>query len=289
MLAYSACREAVESVGDALSAYVYLRLLRGVDSRHYDLRRELVAADDGLRLGYYERRELVHANVLHVDVRNERVQHFAFSVAHVALQLREQRDGTCNGHVLEHVLLPVLAERVCVLRHLCREVAFDDVALMLVGNHLEDALAEVVDGVVEFLALTRAWSEHHMACCFEVILALNIVDIAVLAVSLAHNLHLQRLREVVERVAHALHSRSFLEPLLHLLRVLLHLLGEVAVEHLVLLRGVGSGTVQTLLHDREAVEHFRRNVQGKHRHQHHIHEVDHLLAWGDMFFLYCHS
>ena len=235
MLAYSACREAVESVVDALSAYVYLWLLCGVYGCHDDLCRELVATDDGLRLGYDERRELVHTDVLHVDVCHECVQHLAFSVAHVALQLREQRHGTCYGHVLEHILLPVLTERICVLRHLCGEVAFYYLALMWVGNHLEDTLAERVDGIVELLALSGARCEHHMTCCFEVVLALYVIDITVLAVSLAHNLHFQCLCEVVQRVAHALHRRSFLEPLLHFLWVLIHLFGEVVVEHLVLL------------------------------------------------------
>ena len=106
---------------------------------------------------------------------------------------------------------------------------------MWVGNHLEDTLAERVDGIVELLALSCAWCEHYMTCCFEVVLALYVIDITVLAVSLAHNLHFQCLCEVVQRVAHALHSRSFLEPLLHFLWVLIHLFGEVVVEHLVLL------------------------------------------------------
>ena len=87
MLAHRSSREAIESVADALSADVDFRLLCGVHGCHDNLCRELVAAYDGLRFGYDEGAELVDADVLHVDVGNKSVEHFAFSVAHVALKL----------------------------------------------------------------------------------------------------------------------------------------------------------------------------------------------------------
>ena len=95
-----------------------------------------------------------------------------------------------------------------------------------------------------------------MACRLKVVLVLYVVDVAVLAVRLNDYLLLEALREVVERIAHALHRRGLLKPLLHLLRVGLHLLREVAIEHLVLLGRVCSGAVEAFLHDGESVEHL---------------------------------
>ena len=83
--------------------------LRRIDSSHHDVGRELIAAHDGLRVGNDESLKGVHADILHVDVLHECVQHLAFSIAHVVLQLRQECHGSSSRHRLEHVLLPVLA------------------------------------------------------------------------------------------------------------------------------------------------------------------------------------
>ena len=77
-----------------------------------------------------------------------------------------------------------------------------------------------------------------MTGCLEVVLSFYVMDVTVCTVCLAHDLHLQFLSEVIQRVAHALHCRGLFKPLTHLLRVALHLLGKIAVDALVLLRRV---------------------------------------------------
>ena len=59
--------------------------------------------------------------------------------------------------------------------------------------------------------------------------------VAVLAVSLADDGFLELLGEVVQGVAHRLHLLGFVIPRLHLLRVFLHLFGEVIIDGIVFL------------------------------------------------------
>ena len=51
--------------------------------------RELVAADDGLRVRDDESIDGVNANILDVDVADKCVQHLALSIAHIVLQFGE--------------------------------------------------------------------------------------------------------------------------------------------------------------------------------------------------------
>ena len=127
-----------------------------------------------------------------------------------------------------------------------------------------------------------------MSSSLKVILAHDVVQICIITVSLFHNLLLQRLRIVIERIAHLLNHSSLVEPSLHLFRICLHLFQEVAIYRLVFFRRVRGGTVKALLNNREAIEHFGRNVQCQHSHQDDIHKVNHLLARRYWFFLYCH-
>ena len=62
------------------------------------------------------------------------------------------------------------------------EVAADDFLLPGVGHHGEDTLAEIVDGIIEGLALAGARGEHHTGGSFEVFLVDDVVHIALGAV-----------------------------------------------------------------------------------------------------------
>ena len=135
-------------------------------------------------------------------------------------------------------------------------------------------------------ALTRR--KHHLACSFEVFFVSNILYVSILSVSLTNNSQFQFLCKVVDRVAHALNLCGFVEPCFNLFRIMLHLFLEVTIHGKILFRRVGSCPVKTLAYDREAIEHFCGNVQRKHSHKNHIHEVNHLLARAYRSFLYSH-
>ena len=216
------------------------------------------------------------------------MKHLRLSVAHVALQFREDGDGGDGRHGLKLHLLPVLAFCTCHLGHICGEVAGYDALLRRVGNHLQYSLAIALDGQFQFLAASTTGSKHHLVRCLQVFLSAQIVGVAVLAVGLAGYGQLQLGGEVVERVAHVAHELCLVVPLLHLLRVGFHLLVEGFVDGTVVIHCVSRGTPDAFSDDSEAVEHLIRDVQGQHSHQHHIHEVDHLLARGYGSFLYCH-
>ena len=62
-----------------------------------------------------------------------------------------------------------------------------------------------------------------MCGCLEIVLAYNIRHVGIVAVGFFHNLFLQGLRVVIERVAHLLDHGGLLKPCLHLLGVGLHL------------------------------------------------------------------
>ena len=125
------------------------------------------------------------------------MQHLALGVAHVALKLGEQRDGSCHGHVLKHILLPVLTHCDCVLRQSGGKIALNDAPLARIGHHGHYARAEAVYGIIEPSALSRAGSKHHLIGSLKVFLVHDVHHIAVFSVCHAHNLGLQLLREVI--------------------------------------------------------------------------------------------
>ena len=207
----------------------YLGLLGGIDGSHHDACREFVATHDGLRVGNDEGVERIHTDVLHVDVRHQRVEHLTLGIAHVALQLRQQRDSSSGRHRLEHILLPVLAHRMGIRRNFRRQVGGDALLLPIVGHHAQHLGAIPVDGIVEFLTTSAVGSQHHLIGSLQVFLVADVLHVAVAAVGLLHDSQLQLVHEVIERVAHLLHLLRLVVPLLHLLRVLLHLRGKVVV------------------------------------------------------------
>ncbi len=80
------------------------------------------------------------------------MQHFTLSIAHVTLQFSKQGDGSCYGHVLKHILLPVLTHGQGILRQLGGEVAGNNLALYRVLNHRQDAITIGVDGTFQLFA-----------------------------------------------------------------------------------------------------------------------------------------
>ena len=274
--------------GDTGAVDIDLRLLRGVDSGHDDVGHEALTRVEGRLLRHDKSLQLIYTDILQVDVGDQSMENLALGIAHIILKLGEEGDGSSNGHVLKHVFLPVLTEVVLAAWHLCGEVALDDGALARVGDISQDTVAVAVDGIIELLAFSREGSEHDGAGSVDIVGVVDIVDVAVRAVSLFDDGHLQRLGKVVEGVAHVLHLCGSLKPLAHLLGVRRHLVFETAIDFLVGLRRVAGGAVQALLHDSKAMEHFRRHVKGQHRQKNDIHEVDHLLTRRDRSFLDSH-
>ena len=281
MFSHSTCRETILSTGTVHSHAVHVdfRLLGGIHGSHHDIGIESFTRIERCFLWNHEGIEFVHTDILHVDIRNQVVQHLSLGIAHIALNLREHGHGCSHWHVLKHVFLPVLTQIFLALRHLGREVAGDDFLLMLIGHQLQDAVAVAIQLPIEFLSLARTRCKHHDAGSLQVFLVLDVAHIAILTVSLLYDSNLQFLGKVIERIAHVLHLLSLLEPFPHLGRVLLHLVGKVAIDCIVLCGRVGCGSIQTVFHNRESVEHLRRDVQRKHSHQDDVHQVNHLLAW----------
>ena len=207
-------------------------------------------------------------------------------MAHIVLQLREQGDGCRRGHALEHILLPVLAFEFTLLGNLGAEVVLDDAALPLVGDHLCDALAVTVDGLEQFAAATTVGGQHDAAGSLQVLLIAYVVDVAVLAVALADDGHLQFLGQVIQRVAHLADILGPVVPLLHLGGVGLHLLVEVLIDTLVGLHGILRSLFDAVGHDGETLQHIAADVEGQHGHQHDVHQIDHLLTRRYSFLFY---
>ena len=290
MLAHASGGERILSSGvDAHAVHIDFGCLRSVHGSHHDVGRELFAGVERCLLGNHKGIELVHTDILQVDVRHQRVKHLALGIAHVALYLRKQRDGSGHGHSLEHIFLPVLTHGMSILRQFRGQVAADYLFLVLVGDVFQNALAERVDGIVECLSLSCSGCQHHLRGSLQVFFVLYVFQVAVGSVGFVHNLFLELLGEVEERVAHLLHQRSLFEPLLHLSGILLHLGFKVTVDGRVLLRGVCRGAVQAFFHQREALEHLGGHVERQHCHEDDVHQVDHLLAWRYRSFLYCHN
>ena len=68
-----------------LITYIDIRHLRGVDSSHDDMGGELVTTDDGLGVGDDEGLEGIDADILHVDVLHQGMEHLTLGITHIAL------------------------------------------------------------------------------------------------------------------------------------------------------------------------------------------------------------
>ena len=207
------------------------------------------------------------------------MENHSLCIAHVVLQLAQQRHGSGSRHRLKHILLPVLTHRLHFLGNVCRQVRSNSFLLVIVRCHLQHLITIVVDGVEQFLAATTTGSQHHLGSSFQVFLVTDISHVTIVTVGFADNSQFQFVGKVIELVAHLLHLLRLIIPLLHLLGILLHLHGKVVVDGQILLRGIDGGTFQTFLHQREAVEHLVRDVQRQHSHQYDVHQVNHLLTW----------
>ena len=157
------------------------------------------------------------------------MEHLVLGLAHVALQFGEHRDSGDGGHLLKHVLLPILADVVLAARHIGGKVGGENGALARVGDILQHGGAEFPDLVIELAPVAFHGGEHDAAGSLEVFLVLQVVGIAVLAVGLAGNGNAQAFGEVVERVGGGLHDVRLVEPRLHLFRVGGQLLLDVFV------------------------------------------------------------
>ena len=271
---------------DLLSVDIDLRRLGGVNSSQHHTGRDGLARIEARLVGDDDGFELVDPNVLESHVGHERVKHLAFRVAYVALQLGKQRDGGRRRHILKHILLPVFVERR--RGHGRGEVAADDLLLQWIVDETEYPLTVAIDSVEELASLSRARAQHDDACGFEVVFVLDVKRIALRSVGLTDDERLQLLGVVEERVAHSPHRGGTLKPHARLGRILAHDLLQLAIDGLVLLRGVARRPVQALLHNGESVEHLGGDVQRKHGHEDDIHEVDHLLAGRYLDFLDSH-
>ena len=107
---------------------------------------------------------------------------------------------------------------------------------MLIGNHRQNLLAESVYALAQLLALACSGSKHNMRHGFGVVLSADVVGISVLAVGFLGNLNLQLVYEIVDCVSLVLHLHRLGVPCLHLLGILLHVLGKILVNIVVLAR-----------------------------------------------------
>ena len=228
------------------------RTIGGINSSHEDLSRESTSLNDGLGIGNNVSIDLVNTNILHVDVAHQTVQHFAFSMTHVVLQLSQQGNSGRRGHTLEHILLPVFAFNLAFGRNFGVQVALNNLALTLVGHHLGDAFTVAVHSIIEFLTPTLIGCQHNVGGCFQILLIADVVDIAVFAIAFLDDSNLQFLGQVIERVTHLSNILRLIVPLLYLGRIGLHLFGKVLIDTLVGLNGILRSQFNTVGNDGEA-------------------------------------
>ena len=131
-------------------------------------------------------------------------------------------------------------------------------------------------------------SQHDAPCSVEIFLVFQSIGRSLFAIGLACDVPTQLFRQVIERVGHVFHAHGLIIPGLHLGGVGCQLLGKILIDGFVFLRGVGRGAVQTVAHDVEAFQHFVRHVERQHGQEDDVHQVDHLLAWRNRTFFYCH-
>ena len=167
MLAHTSCREGVLVISQVhlRTIDIDLRLHRRIHSSHHDIRRKGLTRIKGGLLGDNKRIELVHTDILHVDIRHEGMEHLTFCVTHITLKLGEQGDSSGHRHILKHILLPVFSHGMGIGRQFGGHITADHTTLTLIAHHLEDSLTERVDGIVEFLATTFTRSQHHLCGC----------------------------------------------------------------------------------------------------------------------------
>ena len=248
--------EVVVAVGcDAASVDVDFGSLGRVNRCHEDVGAE---GFSGIERGGFRADvgvELVDADVFHVNVGKEAVNHLVLRFPHVALEFGEHGAGSDGGHLLEHVLLPVLAQIVLSRRHVGVEVGGDDGLSARVGDEVEDAVAEGVDGVEEVFALSFARCEHDFLRGVEVFLVLEVVGVAVGTVGFSCDGLAEVFGEIVERVTHLLHLHGFFIPRCNLVVVRLELRSEVFVKFLVFFHGVSRGEAETVSHELKTLQH----------------------------------
>ena len=161
------------------------------------------------------------------------MQHFTFSIANIALQLREKRYRRCNRHILEHIFFPVLTHRM--VRNRCRKITFDKFLLSRVCYKLQNTCSIIIDSLVKFMSLPISWVQHNIAGSLNIILPFDIQRVTLLAISLTNDSNFQRLCIVIERITHLSDRRCHHKPLLHLLWVLAHHLVEFAKDSFIFL------------------------------------------------------
>ena len=110
--------------------------MRGINGCHEDVGAEGFAGIERSGLSRHVGIQFIDADVLQVNVGDERVDDFVFGLAHVALQLGEHGDGSDGGHLLEHIVRPVFAHIVLAGRHVGRQVGSRDGLLSWIGDEL---------------------------------------------------------------------------------------------------------------------------------------------------------
>ena len=182
------------------------------------------------------------------------MKHLTLSISDIALQFRQQGDSSDGRHILEHKLLPVLTQSFSLRRNGGGEVGVDDLLFTHIRGHTDNTITEGFDGVVQFLALTSSWCQHHLIGSLQVFLVLEILDGGILAISLTYDSQFQFFCEVIERVTDTSHLLSLIIPGFHLHGVDPHLHLQIIIDNLVFLDGALGSTVQTVFHDGKAVE-----------------------------------
>ena len=193
VLAKTRYRESILPIGrgERSTTHDNLRSLRRVNRRHHDRSLERFAGIEGGFLGNDISIELIHPHIVHIDICHQRMQHLAFRVAHVALQLRKLRDNSRYRHVFKTIFLPVLALPACLLWYRCSQIAADDAALLGVIDHREQLVSILIDGVEKFVSATCARRKHHDVGRFYIVFMANSRHIAIATIGLLHQSHLQ--------------------------------------------------------------------------------------------------
>ena len=126
--------------------------------------------------------------------------------------------------------------------------------------------------------------KHNAAGSLQVLLVSKGVGLSFRSVGFSGDGPFHFFGEVVESIRHLAHAECFVVPGLNLLGVELHLSGEVVVYVAVFLVGVGCGALQAVAYEAETFEHVGGDIQCEHGQEEDIHQVDHLLTWGNRSF-----
>ena len=147
-----------------------------------------------------------------------------------------------------------------------------------VGNHLAHHLPILVDGHPQLLTFTGSGGQHHPGSSLQIFNVLDVIYIGLLTIGLAGNLDLQRLNVIEQAVRRLLDRLPLPVPGLHLVRIDPIILLQFVHDQVIATRRGRDGILQATLHQPKAIQHLRRHVQGGHRDEHQIHQVDHLLT-----------